>query len=350
MLNLSYERHYKQTFLFSFEFPFKKNWSVEVVKGKTIVITGGAGFIGSNLVRGLVKENDIIVIDDLSTGYLENIRYLIDDQQISYVKGSTTDLTLLQRTFKNVDYIFHLAAIPSVPRSIEDPISSNYSNVNGTLNVLVAAKDNDVKKVVHASSSSVYGDTPTLPKREDMIPCPLSPYAASKVAGEYYCKVFIDAYDLATVSLRYFNVYGPRQDPSSDYAAVIPRFITRVLKDKSPIIYGDGLQTRDFTYITDVVNANILAAESNISGNVNIAGGKRVSINDLANIIMKTCKKDLDIVNQNPRPGDIMHSLADISKAKKELGYEPEFDLTRGLTETIEWYLSQEKDYQVSSI
>ncbi|UCD13530.1 MAG: SDR family oxidoreductase [Thermoplasmatales archaeon] len=309
--------------------------------GKTIVITGGAGFIGSNLVGALFRENEVIVIDDLSTGHLENIKYLIDEKSISFVKGSTTDLGLLQKTFKNVNYVFHEAAIPSVPRSIKDPVKSNYANVNGTLNVLVAARDNDVEKVVYASSSSVYGDTPTLPKKEDMNPNPMSPYAVSKVTGEYYCTVFNEVYELATASLRYFNVYGPRQDPSSEYAAVIPRFIYRVLNDKSPIVYGDGLQTRDFTYIKDVVNANILAAESNATGNFNIAGGKRISINDLARIIMKTCRKDLDFVYKNPRPGDIMHSLADISKAKEKLAYEPDFDLTRGLEETIEWYLSR---------
>ena len=311
------------------------------MNGRKVIVTGGAGFIGSNLARELACDNHVIVIDNLSTGYLENIQDLIESNQIEFIEGDITNLDLLQKTFRNVDYVFHEAAIPSVPRSIEDPVKSNYANVNGTLNVLVAAKDNNVKKVVYASSSSVYGDTPALPKREDMNPCPLSPYAVSKVTGEYYCQVFIEAYEIATISLRYFNVYGPGQDPSSDYAAVIPKFITRALNDESPIIYGDGQQTRDFTYIKDVVHANILAAESNVAGNLNIAGGKRISINDLAKIIMNICRKDLDVVYMNSRPGDIMHSLADISKAKEEVGYKPEFDLTRGLEETIKWYLSR---------
>ena len=284
---------------------------------KTIVITGGAGFIGSNLVRALFKENDVIVIDDLSTGNIENIKYYINDQSISFIKGSTTDLDLLQKTFKNVNYVFHQAAIPSVPRSIKDPIKSNQANVNGTLNVLLAAKDNDVKKVIYSSSSSVYGDTPTLPKKEEMNPCPLSPYAVSKLAGEYYCDVFTGVYNLSTVSLRYFNVYGPRQDPTGDYAAVIPKFITRVSNDKPPIIYGDGTQSRDFSFIDDVVQANIKASESNSSGVFNIAVGNRITINALAELIMQIIGKNLDVIYDDPRPGDILHSLADISKAKR---------------------------------
>lgn len=242
------------------------------MEGRNIVVTGGAGFIGSNIVRTLSSENEVIVIDDLSIGNLSNINDLIQNKSITFIKGSVTDLDFLQKIFKNVDYVFHEAAIPSVPRSIENPIKSNYANVNGTINVLVAARDNNADKVVYASSSSIYGDTPTLPKRENMSPNPLSPYAVSKVCGEYYCKVFNEVYGLATASLRYFNVFGPRQDPSSKYAAVVPNFINRVLNDSSPVVYGDGLQTRDFTYIKDVVNANILAAESNSIGKFNIAG------------------------------------------------------------------------------
>ena len=302
---------------------------------KKIVVTGGSGFIGSNLTRALAGENHVIVVDDLSTGRLENIQDLVDSKSIIFVKGSITDLDLLQKNFKNVDYIFHEAAIPSVPRSIKDPISSNYANINGTLNVLVAARDNGVKKVVYASSSSVYGDTPTLPKVEDMKPSPLSPYAVSKLAGEYYCQIFTEIYNLPTTSLRYFNVYGPRQDPSSEYSAVIPKFVTSVLNNKSPIIYGDGNQTRDFTFVEDVINANILAAESTVSGIFNIAGGKRISLNDLAKSIIKIGGKDLDPIYADPRPGDIMHSLADISKAKEKIKYEPKFNLIDGLKEII---------------
>jgi len=307
------------------------------MKGKNVVVTGGAGFIGSNLVRALAKENEVIVIDDLSTGNLENIKDLIDNQSIMFVEGSITDLDLLNKTFKNVDYVFHEAAIPSVPRSIKDPIKSNYTNVNGTLNVLVAARDSGVEKVVYASSSSVYGDTPVLPKKEDMKPSPLSPYAVSKLVGEYYCQVFTEVYGLSTVSLRYFNVYGPWQDPSSEYAAVIPKFITRVSNGESPIVFGDGKQTRDFTFIRDVVNANIFAMKSKACGVFNIAGGKRISIDELAQLVMKIIGRDLDVVYDDPRPGDIMHSLADISKAK-EFDYEPRYSLERGLKETIDWF------------
>ena len=305
------------------------------------VVTGGAGFIGSNLTRALAKENEVIVIDDLSTGSLEHIQDLIDDQTVKFVKGSVTDLNLLKHTFKNVDYVFHQAAIPSVPRSIEDPIKSNFANVNGTLDVLIAAKDNSVKKVVYASSSSVYGDTPTLPKTEDMKPRPLSPYAVSKITGEYYCQVFSEVYDFSTVCLRYFNVYGPRQDPSSEYAAVVPKFITNIIFDRQPVVYGDGNQTRDFTFIDDVVEANFLATESATKGIFNIAGGKRVKINELAQLIMKIMGKELDVTYDDSRPGDIMHSIADISKAKKELDYEPRFTLSKGLKETIKWFQNE---------
>jgi len=311
------------------------------MKGRNVVVTGGAGFIGSNLARVLVRRNEVIVIDDLSTGHQENIQDLIDDQSIAFVKGDITNLNFLKKTFQTVDYVFHEAAIPSVPRSVKDPISSNYANVTGTLNVLVAAKDCNVEKVVYASSSSVYGDTPTLPKKEDMIPCPLSPYAVSKITGEYYCKVFTEVYGLPTASLRYFNVYGYFQDPNSEYAAVMPKFITRVLNDKPPIIYGDGEQTRDFTFIEDVITANILAAESKAIGNYNIAGGSQITINDLAKDIMKICGKDLDLEYTDPRPGDIEHSFADISKSREKFNYTPKFDLLKGLEATIEWFQKQ---------
>jgi len=308
------------------------------MKGLRLVITGGAGFIGSSLVRTLAEGNEVMVIDDLSTGYLQNIEDLIDEKKITFIRGSIADLDLLQKTFQNVDYVFHEAAIPSVPRSIIDPIASNVVNVNGTLNVLVAAKDNHVKKVVYASSSSIYGDTPSLPKQEEMNPRPLAPYAVNKLTGEYYCQVFTTVYGLPTVSLRYFNVYGPRQDPSSEYAAVIPSFITRVLNGEPPVIYGDGKQTRDFTFINDVVTSNILAAESNVCGVFNIAGGRQVSINNLARLIIKIFRKDLDLIHKDPRPGDIRQSFADISKAREKLKYEPRFDLSQGLKETGKWF------------
>jgi UDP-glucose 4-epimerase len=310
------------------------------MKSKKVVVTGGAGFIGSNLARVLAGENQVVIVDDFSTGCIENIQDIIDSQSVTLIEGNITDLNLLQRSFKDVDYVFHEAAIPSVPRSVKDPISSNYANINGTLNVFVAARDTCVKKVVYASSSSVYGDAPTLPKKEDMNPCPLSPYAVSKLTGEYYSQVFTEVYNLPTVSLRYFNVYGPRQDPSSEYAAVVPRFINRVLNDEPPIIYGDGEQTRDFTFINDVVNANILAAESEITGVFNIAGGKRISINELAKLVVGIIGKGLDPVYDDCRPGDIKHSLADISKAKEKLGYIPKVEISDGLLETIKWFQS----------
>jgi len=308
------------------------------MKNKKIVVTGGAGFIGSNLSRELLKDNDVIVIDDLSTGRIANIQDLVDEEKIEFKRGSITDLVFLQKNFIDVDFVFHQAAIPSVPRSVRDPVLSNYVNVNGTLNVLVAAKDNSVKKVVYASSSSIYGDTPTLPKHEDMKPQPLSPYAVSKLTGEHYCNVFTGVYDLPTVCLRYFNVFGPYQDPNGEYAAVIPKFINLLLDDKSPIVFGDGLQTRDFTFISDVVNANILAMQSNVTGVFNTAGGKQITINELVKIIsQQLSKEDIKAVYKAPRPGDIKHSFADVSKAKK-FDYESKFSLEQGLKKTIKWF------------
>ncbi len=303
-----------------------------------IVITGGAGFIGSNLAAELSQEKDseVVIVDDLSTGRIENLEKF--NKNINLVRGSITDLNLLEGIFKDVDYVFHQAAIPSVPRSIKDPIASNNANVNGTLNVLVAARDSSVKKVIYASSSSVYGDTPELPKREDMMPNPLSPYAVTKLLGEYYCKVFNEVYGLKTISLRYFNVYGPGQDPYSDYAAVIPRFINRILENKPPVIYGDGEQTRDFTFVKDVVRANILAMKSDANGVYNIASGNRISINELAKVIMKLLGRNLKPVHEAPREGDIGHSLGDISKAARNLGYEPRYSLEEGLRGTIKWF------------
>jgi len=308
------------------------------MKGKTVVVTGGAGFIGSNLVRELFSENLVKIVDDISTGNLDNIKDIINEPNVRFLKGSITDLKFLNNNFKNVDYVFHQAAIPSVPRSVKDPIKSNYANVNGTLNVLVAARDNHVKKVVYASSSSAYGDTPVLPKKEDMKPQPLSPYAVSKLVGEYYCNVFNEVYNLPTIALRYFNVFGPRQDPTSDYAAVVPRFITRLLKGKSPVIYGDGNQTRDFTFVKDTVNANILAIESDACGVFNIAGGRCISINELSSIIMEIIDIDIDVIHENSRPGDVRDSLADITKASEEFGYKPTYNLKKGLNETVEWF------------
>ena len=302
---------------------------------KKVVITGGAGFIGSHLAERLIKQGyRTIILDDLSTGKIENIKEMLNKESVEFVQGSVTDLRLLNRIFQDASYIFHLAAIPSVPRSVENPQASHEVNVNGTLNVLLAARENSVRKVVYASSSSVYGDTPTLPKREDMMPCPLSPYAVTKLTGEYYCQVFSKVYQLPTVCLRYFNIYGPRQDPNSQYAAVIPRFIQRVSEGNPPIIFGDGEQTRDFTFVKDAVEANILAAESDASGLVNISRGESISLNELAKLIIGTIGNNVKPVHQEPRPGDIRHSLADIAKARA-YGYEPKYSLEAGLGETI---------------
>jgi UDP-glucose 4-epimerase len=316
----------------------KKERMLVHMDGKRVVVTGGAGFIGSNLVHRLAEKNQVTVIDDLSTGNINNIKDFVDTKKINFVQGSITDLAVLQKTLKHVDYVFHEAAIPSVPRSVKDPYTSHIVNANGTLNILLAAKENQVKKVIYASSSSVYGDTPTLPKKEDMKPNPLSPYAVSKLTGEYYCDVFTRIYRLPTVSLRYFNVYGPRQDPLSEYAAVFPKFITSVLKGKSPLVYGDGSQTRDFTFVDDVVTVNILAAESPSTGIFNVAGGKRITINELASSIITLCKNDVAIEYATPREGDIKHSLADITRAKEKLNYEPRFNITEGIKETIKWF------------
>ncbi len=307
-----------------------------MLRNKLIVITGGAGFIGSNLAHTLCKENDIIMIDNLLTGNYENISDIAGC--IRFVRDDVNNLDTLMKEFESADYVFHQAALPSVQRSVEDPITSNRNNIDGTLNVLVAARDCGVRKVVFASSSSVYGDTPTLPKREEMKPNPKSPYAITKLAGEYYCRVFSEAYGLKTASLRYFNVFGPRQDPNSQYAAVIPLFITRIFKKEPPIIFGDGTQTRDFTFVKDVVQANVLAAESQAEGVFNIACGRQITLNDLADQIMKAVGIKMEKVYENPRTGDIKDSLADISSAREKLGYEPKFDLNSGLGETIRWF------------
>lgn len=301
---------------------------------KKAVVTGGAGFIGSHLAEELARRGyQVIILDDLSTGKKENIEGLIGDK-VDFVQGSVVDLPLLQELFHKIDFVFHLAAIPSVSRSLENPLASHSVNITGTLNVLIAAGDNKVEKVVYASSSSVYGDTPTLPKKEDMPPNPQSPYAVTKLAGEYYCRVFEQVCNLSTVCLRYFNVYGPRQDPNSQYAAVIPKFISRVFEERPPIIFGDGEQTRDFTFVKDAVKANTLAAASNAKGVFNVGTGNRISINDLVKLITRLLAKGAKSIYEDPRRGDIRHSLADISKAR-QIGYNPQYSLEEGLKETI---------------
>jgi UDP-glucose 4-epimerase len=306
---------------------------------KKIIITGGAGFIGSHLAEELAENNEVIVIDNLSTGKLENIRHLMSNEKFIFKKGDIRDLVFLKNVFNDADYIFHQAAIVSVPGSVENPSLTNEINVDGMLNTLIAARNCKVKKVIYASSCAIYGDTPHLPLKENESPIPLSPYAVSKLVDEYYCHVFTKVYELPTISLRYFNVYGPRQDAESDYAAVIPKFIKTILQEKPPIIYDDGEQTRDFIFVKDVVDANILAAESNATGVFNIASGKKLSINTLAHAIIDVMGTPLKPIHDKPRPGDIKNSLADVSKAKKKLNFNPKHSLKKGLKETLKWFL-----------
>ncbi|QYZ78441.1 SDR family oxidoreductase [Methanofollis formosanus] len=302
------------------------------------IVTGGAGFIGSNLARALSQNHEVTIIDNLSTGRMENIQDLVEREDVTFFQGDINDTDLLQDLFQDADGIFHQAALPSVQRSVKNPMATHEANVTGTLNVLLAARDASVRKVVMASSSSVYGNTPTLPKHEGMIPHPLSPYAVSKIADEYYASVFSDLFGVQTVCLRYFNVFGPRQDPNSQYAAVIPNFVKRILNDQPPIIYGDGKQTRDFTYIKNVVQANIRAMESDAQGAFNIACGERIDLLELASTIMEIVGKVLEPIHEAPRPGDVRDSLADISRAREAFGYAPEYDLKTGLMETITWF------------
>lgn len=306
-----------------------------------IAVTGAAGFIGSNMCNVLTSSssNEIIGIDDLSSGKLENIEEIKSDLQ--FYKMSILESDKLKKLFKNVDYVIHQAAVPSVPKSVKDPFTTTNANVIGTLNVLIAAKETGVKRVVLASSSSVYGDTPTLPKHEAMQPSPISPYGISKYANELHAKNFYDLYGLETVCLRYFNVFGPRQNPESEYAAVIPKFITKMLKGEQPAIFGDGSATRDFSYIKDVVNANILAttAKKEACGKTfNIAGGKTITINNLVKTINRIMNKNIAPSYQKERVGDIRHSYADVTMAKTLLGFSPDYDVEKGLRETIEWF------------
>jgi len=306
------------------------------------VVTGGAGFIGSHIADALVNRGDeVVILDNLFSGSMENIRQIIDNPLVKFIRGSINEKKLLQQACKNADGIFHEAAITSVPRSVKDPVASNEVNITGTLNVLIAAHNCNVKKIIYASSSSVYGDTPTLPKREDMIPNPKSPYAITKLTGEYYINVFHELYSMDTVSLRYFNVFGPRQDPQSEYSAVIPKFITKTLHHESPVIYGDGSQTRDFTYVKDVVQANIRAMDSAAQGVFNVAYGSRITLIKLARIIMDALGEDLPLIYESPRSGDIHDSLAAISAAQNAFKYAPEYTVKTGLEETIAWYQNQ---------
>lgn len=299
------------------------------------LVTGAAGFIGSNIVEELVRRGEQVrALDNLSTGRISNLAPFTSS--IEFVQGDITDETTLRQAMLGVDYVLHQAALPSVPRSVRDPLSSHEANATGTLKLLIAARDAGVRRVVYASSSSVYGDSPTLPKREDMPTRPLSPYAVNKLAGEEYCKVFTRVYGLPTVALRYFNVFGPRQDPTSQYAAVIPAFISTMLRGGRPTIYGDGLQTRDFTYVSNVVQANLLACQSEraVGLAVNVACGDRISLLDLVASLNTILGAEIRPMFEPERQGDVKHSLADISLAAETLGYQPVVGLEEGLART----------------
>ena len=307
------------------------------------LITGGAGFIGSNLAEYLLHENnDVIVLDDLSTGKLKNIEPNLKNKRFTFIEGTITDPRTCRDACKDVDYVFHEAALCSVPKSIEDPVATQEINITGTLNIFLASRDAGVKRVVWASSTSVYGNSTVLPNVETMPLSPLSPYAASKAAGEMCARAFSEVYDISIISLRYFNVFGKRQDPFSLYAAVIPIFVSMLLKGERPVIYGDGEQTRDFVYIDDVIQANIKAAtrvKPEYSGHAfNVGGGTCISINELYRIIAGELNCDLEPVHDLPRSGEVKDSLADIQSARNAFEYEPRIDVREGLKRSLDWY------------
>lgn len=303
------------------------------------LVTGGAGFIGSNIVEELVAMGEeVVVLDNLSTGYRDNIEEFIGD--IDLIEGDIRDAEVVNKGMYGVDYVFHQAALASVPRSIDDPVLVNDVNTNGTLNVLEQARKAGVRSLVYAASSSAYGDSEISPKHEELRPRPLSPYAVSKLVGEHYCSVYSNVYGLPTISLRYFNVFGPRQDPGSQYAAVVPIFISSLLEEKTPVIYGDGEQSRDFTFVSNVVKANILAAKSEGAEGemMNVACGDQYTVNRLFAIIKENLESDTEPKFADPRPGDVKHSLADISKAEQMIGYSVDVTFEEGLKKTIDWY------------
>jgi nucleoside-diphosphate-sugar epimerase len=303
------------------------------------LVTGGAGFIGSNIVDELIRRgHSVAVLDDLSAGKEENLAEA--KNKIDFIQGSVCDLETVERACRGADYVLHLAARTSVPRSVIDPLETNRVNIDGTLNVLVASRDAKAKRVVFAASSSAYGETPTLPKVETMPPSPISPYGVSKLVGELYAQVFGRVYGLENVSLRYFNVFGPRQDPTSQYSGVLSRFIFALLDGTQPVVFGDGEQSRDFTYIDNVVDASLRACEApGASGMVfNVGTGVRITLNETLGLLGKICGKPAHAKYDPPRPGDILHSQADVDLARKVLGYEPRVDFETGLRRTWEWY------------
>ena len=310
------------------------------------LVTGVAGFIGSSIARALVAQGDQVRgIDNLSTGKPENIAEILN--RIDFREADLLDMDAMRRACAGVDCVFHQAAIPSVPKSVKDPLGSNQSNVDGTVNILIAARDAKARRVVYAASSSAYGDTPTLPKHEEMKPDPISPYAVAKLASEYYLVSFYRCYGLETVCLRYFNIFGPRQDPTSPYSGVLAKFITQMLNGEQPTIFGDGSQSRDFTYIDNAVDANLLASKAPaaaVAGGVfNVATGTRADLNETFQILKKLTGYSGDVKYGPEREGDVKHSLADISSAEKHLGYKPQVNFEEGLRRTVEWYRAEVK-------
>ncbi len=303
------------------------------------LVTGGAGFIGSNICKILVSDGCFVrVIDNLLTGKKSNLKDFID--KIDFIEADMGDEEVARKAMKDIDVVLHQGALPSVPRSVDDPAATHKHCVDATFTLLLAARDAGIKRFVYASSSSAYGDTPTLPKVETMLPQPLSPYAVGKLVGEHYCSVFYKVFDLETISLRYFNVFGPHQDPTSQYAAAIPAFVTAILKDTPPTVFGDGLQSRDFTYVDNVVEANLLAARAqHTAGDViNIACGQAVTVNETIEVINATVGKNIKPIYTDPRPGDVKHSLADIKAAEDLIGFKPKVQFKQGLQLAIEWY------------
>jgi len=307
-----------------------------------VLVTGGAGFIGSNLADELIKRGaKVRIVDNFLTGFRENLDEISGD--FDFIEADVADADAVKKAVEGVEIVFHQAALPSVPRSVDDPLETHNACVNGTFNILNAARDAGVKRVIYAASSSAYGDQQTLPKVETMRPEPLSPYAAAKLAGELYCAVFAQVYGLETFALRYFNVFGPRQNPSSQYSGVISRFIDAFMKNGTPVIYGDGLQSRDFTYIANVVDANIKAAEATagIGEVMNVANGERVSLLELVDVMKQvTGRTDIEVDFQPERTGDVKHSQADNTRAKEWLGYEKLVGLEEGIKRTIDWWQS----------
>lgn len=305
-----------------------------------VLVTGGAGFIGSNLADGLIEQGaKVRIIDDLSTGFRENLEEIGGD--FEFFEGDINDGAVLGRALEDVSIVFHQAALPSVPRSVSDPLTTHRACADATLYLLCQSRDRGVRRLIYAASSSAYGDQPVLPKVETMRPEPLSPYAAAKLMGEYYCSVFSQVYDLETISLRYFNVFGPRQNPSSMYSGVISRFIDALMSGQNPVIYGDGEQSRDFTYVANVVNANILAAQTKqgIGRVMNAANGERITLNDLLEVMKRiTGRPEAEADYQAPRRGDVKHSQADNTLAREFLGYKNLVGLEEGLNRTIEWW------------